>query len=194
MSHWLDKLERKIGRYAIPNLMNYLIVLYVIGFAVFTVNPLFYVQYLSLDPAMILQGQVWRIITFVMVPPSTNLILCVILLYVYYMLGRQMEGILGTFRFNVLFSGISSCSGKSPVYVATRGSYRLGPDTQYLILSMFFLFAFMFQDAQFLLYFAIPIKGKWMAIIDAFISPMRLFRDSCRTVLMRSHWEHSFLF
>ena len=70
MSHWLDKLERKIGRYAIPNLMNYLIVLYVIGFAVFTVNPLFYVQYLSLDPAMILQGQVWRIITFVMVPPS----------------------------------------------------------------------------------------------------------------------------
>ena len=41
MSHWLDKLERKIGRYAIPNLMNYLIVLYVIGFAVFTVNPLF---------------------------------------------------------------------------------------------------------------------------------------------------------
>ena len=57
MSHWLDKLERKIGRYAIPNLMNYLIVLYVIGFAVFTVNPLFYVRYLSLDPAMILQDR-----------------------------------------------------------------------------------------------------------------------------------------
>lgn len=56
---------------------------------------------------MILQGQVWRIITFVMVPPSTNLILCVILLYVYYMLGRQMEGILGTFRFNVfIFRGL----------------------------------------------------------------------------------------
>lgn len=170
MSHWLDKLERKIGRYAIPNLMNYLIVLYVIGFAVFTVNPLFYVRYLSLDPAMILQGQVWRIITFVMVPPSTNLILCVILLYVYYMLGRQMEGILGTFRFNVfIFQGIIlHVLGSLLVYVATRGSYRLGPDTQYLILSMFFLFAFMFQDAQFLLYFAIPIKGKWMAVIDAF--------------------------
>ena len=147
MSHWLDKLERKIGRYAIPNLMNYLIVLYVIGFAVFTVNPLFYVRYLSLDPAMILQGQVWRIITFVMVPPSTNLILCVILLYVYYMLGRQMEGILGTFRFNVfIFQGIIlHVLGSLLVYVATRGSYRLGPDTQYLILSMFFLFAFMFS-------------------------------------------------
>ncbi len=44
----------------------------------------------------------------------------------------------------------------------------MGPDTQYLLLSMFFLFAFMFQDAQFLLYFAIPIKGKWLAVIDAF--------------------------
>ena len=40
-------------------------------------------------------------------------------------------------------------------------------DTEYLILSMFFLFAFMFQDAQFMLYFAIPIKGKWLAWIDA---------------------------
>ncbi len=80
--NWLDKLERKIGRYAIPNLMNYLIVLYVVGFAVFLINPLFYVQYLSLDPAMILHGQIWRMITFVMIPPSTNLIICAILLYV----------------------------------------------------------------------------------------------------------------
>lgn len=97
MSHWLDKLERKIGRYAIPNLMNYLIVLYVIGFAVFTVNPLFYVRYLSLDPAMILQGQVWRIITFVMVPPSTNLILCVYtsicLLYAWQTDGRDPRNV-----------------------------------------------------------------------------------------------------
>lgn len=168
--NWLDKLERKIGRYAIPNLMNYLIVLYVIGFAVFLINPLFYVQYLSLDPAMILRGQVWRIITFIAIPPSTNLIICALLLYVYYMLGRQLEAILGTFRFNVfVFQGlILHVLGSLLVYVFTGGAYRVGLDTQYLLLSMFFLFAFMFQDAQFLLYFAIPIKGKWMAVIDAF--------------------------
>ena len=71
MNSWLDKLERKFGRYAIPNLMYYLIVLYVIGFAVYTINPFFYVNYLSLNPAAILHGQIWRIITFAALPPSS---------------------------------------------------------------------------------------------------------------------------
>lgn len=145
---------------------------------------------------MILQGQVWRIITFVMVPPSTNLILCVILLYVYYMLGRQMEGILGTFRFNVfIFQGIIlHVLGSLLVYVATRGSYRLGPDTQYLILSMFSCLhlCFRMHSSCFILLF--PLRENGWLLLMPFISPMRLFRDSCRTVLMRSHWEHSFLF
>ena len=173
MNRLINKLERKIGRYAIPNLMNYLIGLYVIGYAVFLINPLFYSQYLSLDPAAILHGQIWRIITFVAIPPSANLIMCALLLYVYYLLGKQLEAILGTFRFNLfIFQGILlHVLGSLIVYgitsVFTGGGWRIGMDTEYLILSMFFLFAFMFQDAQFMLYFAIPIKGKWLAWIDA---------------------------
>lgn len=170
MNSWLDKLERKFGRYAISNLMYYLIVLYVIGFVVYTINPLFYINYLSLNPAAILHGQIWRIITFVALPPSSNLVICAILLFVYYMLGRQMEAIMGAFRFNVfIFQGLILhvlCS--ILVYVCTGGSLIIGTDTEFLVLSMFFLYALMFPDAQFMLYFAIPVKGKWLAWIDGF--------------------------
>ena len=72
--NWLNKLERKFGRYAIPNLMTYIIVLYALGFALQMVNPMFYYQYLSLDVSAILSGQVWRVITFIIQPPSTNLL------------------------------------------------------------------------------------------------------------------------
>lgn len=170
MNSWMDKLERKIGRYAIHNLMYYLIVIYVIGFVIYTINPFFYVSYLSLNPAAILHGQIWRIITFIALPPSSNLIICAILLYVYYLLGRQIEAILGTFRFNVfIFQGLLLhvvCS--ILMYVCTGGKYTVGTDTQFLILSMFFLYALMFPEAQFMLYFAIPVKGKWLAWIDGF--------------------------
>ena len=48
MNNWLDKLERKFSRYAIPNLMTYIIILYAAGFVLNLINPTFYSQFLSL--------------------------------------------------------------------------------------------------------------------------------------------------
>ena len=59
--NWLDKLERKIGRYAIPNLTVYLLAGYVIGYAVAWLMPSL-LGWLTLEPALILRGQVWRLI------------------------------------------------------------------------------------------------------------------------------------
>ena len=70
--NWLDKLERKFGRYAIPNLMNYIIVLYALGLAVEMFAPEFYYQYLSLNAEAILHGQIWRVITFIIQPPNAS--------------------------------------------------------------------------------------------------------------------------
>ena len=63
--NWMDKLERKIGRYAVPNLMLYIIIMYGAGYVLYLVNPAFYAQYLCLNAQAILHGQVWRIITFI---------------------------------------------------------------------------------------------------------------------------------
>ena len=60
---WISKLERKYGRYAIPNLMTYIIILYGSGFVLDIINPYFYGQYLSLDAAALMRGQIWRIVT-----------------------------------------------------------------------------------------------------------------------------------
>ena len=60
------KLERKYQRYAIPNLMYYITILYAVGLVIWLVNPILYFEYLSLDVGEILQGQVWRIVTFLL--------------------------------------------------------------------------------------------------------------------------------
>ena len=67
--NWLDKLERKFGRYAIPNLTVYLLAGYVIGFAVYYLAPNL-LRYLTLEPYYILHGQIWRIISWVLIPPT----------------------------------------------------------------------------------------------------------------------------
>ena len=103
MNNWLDKLERKFSRYAIPNLMTYIIILYVAGFVLNLINPTFYSQFLSLDAGKILQGQIWRIVTFIIQPPSDSLIFIVFVLYLYYMIGKQLEAAWGAFRFNLYF-------------------------------------------------------------------------------------------
>lgn len=70
--NWLDKLERKFGRYAIPNLTVYLLAGYVIGFAVYYLAPNL-LRYLTLEPYYILHGQIWRIISWVLIPPTGSL-------------------------------------------------------------------------------------------------------------------------
>ena len=69
----MNKMERKFGRYAIPNLMYYIVILYAVGVLVQMMAPAFYIQYLMLDARAILHGQIWRVVTFMIWPPSGSL-------------------------------------------------------------------------------------------------------------------------
>ena len=164
--NWISRLERKFGRYAIPNLMYFIIILYGIGFVLDYINPYFYIQYLSLNAAEILHGQIWRIVTFLIQPPSNNLFFLIIALYFYYTIGRALEQTWGSFRFNlyfftgVLFHVIAALL----VYLFTGQVYMLG--TSYLNLSLFFAFAAVYPDMEFLLFYIVPVKAKWLAWID----------------------------
>lgn len=163
---WLSKLERRFGKYAIPNLMFYIIIMYGAGFVLNLINPTFYYQYLSLDAAAILHGQIWRIITFMIQPPSTSLIFIIFALYLYYMIGVELERAWGAFRFNLyFFSGvIFHVIAEILVYLFTGMSLPI--DTWYLNMSLFFAFAALYPDVRFLLFFIIPIKVKWLALFD----------------------------
>ncbi len=164
--NWLNKLERKFGRYAISNLMFYIIILYGLGFVLQMVSPMFYYQYLSLDVSAILSGQVWRVVTFIIQPPSTSLIFVMFALYLYYMIGKQLEYAWGAFRFNLyFFAGVLfHVLAAFAVYFLTGLSLPL--DTWYLNLSLFFAFAALYPDVQFLLFMVIPVKVKWLALLD----------------------------
>ncbi|QDW73922.1 hypothetical protein FND36_07660 [Lachnospiraceae bacterium KGMB03038] len=164
--NWLSKLERKFGRYAIPNLMTYIVILYGVGFVLDMINPTFYSAYLSLDAQAILHGQIWRIVTFIIQPPSGNLIWLLLALYLYYFIGKQLEMAWGAFRFNLyLFAGIIfHALAAILAYLVTGVSLHLG--TTYLNMSLFLVFAALYPDVQFLLYFFIPVKAKWLAWLD----------------------------
>ena len=79
--NWMNKLERKFGKYAIRNLMFYIMILYGVGFVILNVNPEFYYLYLSLDAREILRGQVWRIFTFQINPPAYNILYIMISMF-----------------------------------------------------------------------------------------------------------------
>lgn len=172
--NWLDKLERKLGRFAIPNLTVYLLVGYVIGFGIVNLMRDM-VGYLTLEPALILRGQVWRLISWVLLPPTDNLISLVFLVLLYYSLGTALERTWGSFRYNVyIFSGLLF------TVLAVFGLYafyyfRYGVEvplsavgligTNYITMSIFLAFAVIYPDMEVMLYFILPIKMKWMALV-----------------------------
>ena len=168
MNQWLNKMERKLGRYAVPNLMNYVVILYAVGALVCWRAPELYFEYLMLDARAILHGQIWRIVTFLMWPLSGDLFLNVLVIYCYYNLGRTLEAVWGSFRFNVYFfmGIIGHVLAAILIYALTGRIYPL--TAEYLNFSLFFAYAATFPDAQFLLFFVIPIKAKWLALFDAF--------------------------
>ena len=135
--NWLNKMERKFGRYAIPNLMNYIIALYVTGFVLNMSNPAFYDRFLSLDASAVLRGQIWRVLTFIIQPPSNSIIWVFFALMLYHFIGNQLEMTWGTFRFNVyFFSGvIFHVIAAIITYVLTGIVLPMG--TGYLNLSLF---------------------------------------------------------
>ena len=185
MNNFLNKLERRFGRYAIPNLSKYIIGGYILGYAMTLVGMLTkssLLSFISLDPYLILHGQIWRLVTWVIVPPSSFGIFTVIMLLVYYSLGSTLERTWGTFRFNVyIFGGIIfSIIGAFllyAAYIAAGYTAKYPADilgsfiaqyfsTYYINLSIFLAFAAEYPDMQMLLYFIIPIKIKWLAIVD----------------------------
>lgn len=166
MNKIFNELERKFGKYAIPNLMYYVVILYAIGIFVCWQSPAFYFNYLMLDARAILHGQIWRIVTFLMWPLSNNPILNVLVIFCYYNLGHTLEYVWGSFRFNVyFFMGIfGHALAAVIIYLLFGMVYPLTPE--YLNFSLFFAYAATFPDAQFLLFYVIPIKAKWLALFN----------------------------
>lgn len=179
----MSKFEKKFGKYAIKNISLMLILCYAVGYVIELVGGNF-INFLTLDPYQILHGQIWRIVSWILVPPSSFNLFTIIMLYFYYSVGTTLENTWGTYRYNVyLFSGmfftvlgsfvamglcyvfygdIMSIPGNA-AYVCSLYSRLFS--TYYINMSILLAFAATFPDAQVLLMFVVPVKMKWMGII-----------------------------
>lgn len=161
----LNTLERKFGRYAISQLMVYIVginaLVYILRYAMPQSDA---ISKLWLDPQMILHGEVWRLITWIFIPPSASFIWIFFILYFYYMVGIGLEHEWGSFRFNVYyFIGISGT-------VLTSFIFGGGSTALYLNLSLFLAFAYIYPDYEILIFFILPVKVKYLAWVNwAFI-------------------------
>ena len=161
----------------IPNLMLYI----VLGSGlVYLLSHLGYTQLyniLRFDRAAILQGQVWRLFTYVFVLSDSNIFLTLILLYCYYSLGNAMERAWGTLRFNLFYlSGVilmdiyAMCLGGIVVSNYDFSFYYSASMITYLNLSLVISFATLYPDTHFLIFFIIPVKAWILAAIYLLIT------------------------
>lgn len=156
---WLYRLERKFGWFSIPNLMVYICLTMLAVFLLDVIVGIPVSALIALDRAALLRGQVWRLATFIFVPPASGVITILFALYFYYFIGSSLENAWGSFRFNVYY-----LCGMLGAVIAALISGR-GNNT-YLNLSLFLAFAQLFPEHQVLLFYFIPVKVKYLAYID----------------------------
>ncbi len=179
----LYKLENKISKYAVEGLMKLITVCMAIVFAADVIIELMYggealsINYfLYFDRALIFRGQVWRVLSFIIAyPSSSNIFFTLLALYFFYWTGSAVESYWGKARFNLyyLFGIIGTIAA---------GFITGGISNTYLNLSLFLAFAAMFPNTQVMLFFIIPIKVKWLGILEGVLIAYMLiisiiFRD-----------------
>ncbi|MFW5995639.1 MAG: rhomboid family intramembrane serine protease [Halanaerobiaceae bacterium] len=155
---WLRRLEKKAGRLAIRNLMGYIVGLNALVFllSIYDRSGQF-MNSLTLIPYRVLEGEIWRLVTFLFIPPTRSPIFIIFILYFYFMVGNSLENQWGTFKFNFYYF----LGALGTVFAAfITGD---GVNAVYLNLSLFLAFATLNPDFTILLFFVLPVKMKYMA-------------------------------
>lgn len=174
---WIDKLEQKYGKYGgINNLTLYVIICYVIGYIISIVNSGL-LTWFTLNPEKILHGQIWRLVTWIFLPPSNGGVFwfVIAILFLYYPIGTSLEHTWGSLRYTIYIASgmVFTIIGAFALYLIAV--YGMGYDgvsdgvwnyftTYYISVSVFLAYGVSFPNMRVMLYFIIPIKMSWMSI------------------------------
>lgn len=162
-------MKMRFQRYAIKNLAVYASIAFAIGYLMISTpqGAAVYTRYLAFYPEQVLHGQVWRIFTAMLYPPSMGNVLSGILgILIYYSFASTVERMMGTFEFNIYFFGSFFIGelGNIIYYLLTGFNAPFIPlFTQF---SVFMAFAIIYAEATILLFFIIPLKAKYLAIFE----------------------------
>lgn len=158
---FLDYLERKIRRFAIPDLVVYIIIGQVIAFFLAMPNPNA-LEIFQFTPQLVLQGQVWRLVSFLFMPPTFSIFI-IFFWYLMYMFGSALQGQWGVARFN-LYLLIGYIANVAVAFLVPESPANNG----FLYGTIFFAFAVFFPDFELRLMFILPVKVKWLALLAAY--------------------------
>lgn len=159
MDNWMYKLQRRFGRFAVRNLMNYVVGGMLGVFVLSMLGGSRLTSLLSFSRAAILRGQVWRLVTFVFLPPSASMVMILFSLYFYWMIGSALENQWGTFKFNLYYL----CGVLGTILSGLLTGYATNT---YLNLSLFLGFALLYPEYEVNVFFILPVKMKYLALID----------------------------
>ena len=154
--NWLDRLERRYRRFAIPNLLNIVLIGQIVAWVIIMFVNYHLASAMVLSRAELFHGQIWRLVSFVFLPSLNPRPFWFLLeLYFYWWVGNSLTRAWGDFRFTVywlagMLGAILSC-----LITGFGGSSGL-------FLSLFFAYAWMWPNQQVLLFFIIPVKVKWL--------------------------------
>lgn len=161
--NWLDKVERKMRWFAVPNLMMLLSGLMLAVFLLEIALPEEAVsQYLWLDWNAVRAGQLWRVLSFLILPPATSPFFLLFSLYFFCLMGNGLESQWGTSKFTLFYTvgALGTIIGSLFTGFATN---------QYLNLSLFLAFAAIYPNYTVMVFFILPVKVKYLALLDVLL-------------------------
>lgn len=204
----MKKLRQRFERFClrnhskgIPNLMLYICLgSGVVAFVSMVNGGYFLYDFLCFDKSAILQGQVWRLFTWLLTEQLGGGLLSVLFLYFFYRLGSAVERSIGTFKFNLFYLvGVVMMDIFAMVFCPTEnviiGNMLVPPEVftafygnmaYYLHLSMVLAFATMYPDSQFMIFFILPVKAWVIALVDLVMIGISVL-NMCYPILFFPH-------
>jgi membrane associated rhomboid family serine protease len=157
MDRLLARLERTLGRFAIERLTTFIVGGMAIVFVLSMTKPEL-IQYLTLDPARALK-EPWRFVTYLFLPNSSSLIWVIFSLYWMWLVGTNLEHEWGAFKLNIYYLlGALGTTAAAWITKEPQGNFWLNT-------SLFFAFASVFPNYEIYLFFIVPIRVKWLALL-----------------------------
>lgn len=162
----LTRLEYRLSRFAIKNLMMIIIggmaIIYIANLLVESILAQSLTNWLMFDRDAIFRGEVWRLLTFLLIPPESSPLFVFFALYLYYLYGKGLEQYWGTTRFNIFYF----VGAIATLIVGLITGYATN---SYLDSSIFIAFAILYPDFELRIFFILPIRVKWIALITVIL-------------------------
>jgi hypothetical protein len=169
---WIDWLEARLGFLGIPRLVQMIALLTGLVYALHLFRP-DYVQLLTLQPSLVLQGQVWRLVSYIFIPEvvfqyfpgGTQLLFLVLYLWFLVWIGDALEQAWGSFRLTLYY--LLGMLGVTIAAFFLGGDLGTTSTTPFFInISLFYAFATIFPDVQIYVLFVLPLRVKWVALLS----------------------------